>query len=999
MSELAIRPPGYFERLRELFDRIAEMPAGEREAEIVRATETDPTLEKELRALLAHADAGETMFDGPPVLTGFSGPPLPIVPGYRLHRRIGRGGSATVYLADQERTGFTRTVALKVVDAIVHSTSLSHVREEQQILARLEHAGIARLYDSGVTALGQPYLAMELVEGESIVEHCRSRGLSIRARIELFLSVLDAVRYAHEHAIVHRDLKPANILVSVRGEPKLLDFGIARLVAPDDADKTLTLNRAMTPAYASPEQRHGGRVTPASDIYSLGVVLYELLADTIPFRVEDTKDEHDPLPPSAVHEGKDSRWRRTLRGDLDAVVLKALRYDPADRYASAVALADDLRRVLAGRPVAARGENRMYRIGRFLRRHRAALAAAAAAAAVVALSLIPWRASRSSRPDELAIFYDAGFRDGAQKLERFDGVAARDNFRRAAAASRGRMPQEAVAWDGVSRAESILGEVGRAADAARRAGDLIAPGDAGLPRDEVARMRAAAHAAKHEWPKAIAELEELFARQPERIDIGLALVSTIAASGRSEAADTALGRLRQLQSNAGDDPRIDLVEAVVAYQLSEYQRAAAAAARARATAQQRAATPLVLRAERLHAEAISRLDQREQARRALESLIERDTALGLAREAAAARLALGAILLGTGTQEETDRMLRAALAGLRAAGDERGQVSAHVVLATFEARSDIQRGLAHARTAVAEARRIGDRWAEGNALTQLMDLYNWAQDDASHDALIEPTLTALRDSGNRYILVWTLANRAITAIQALDLDRAEAYLNEAEALAPRVGSDFAGAMIDFARAALAQFRGDFDLARERYTSAVEKARGARMAHHRGGFLADLAWLELAADRPDAAAARAREAIEALTAVGDLRKAAAMDGGVLSWYDARRGDAASARRRLATLRKAATDDSTRFWYLVAEARVAAELGDWRRAVELRRETVRLAMKSEPPRVVILEQVDLAKALHGLGDRREMEKVIAELLPEAERLGLRGIARDLRKLGAT
>ena len=259
------RPERSFEHLRKLFDRLAELPAGDRDTEIARATEGDPALEAELRALLDHADRSATTFDeAARMFTGWTEPPLPVIEGCRLHRRIGSGGSATVYLADQERADFTRTVALKVVDAIVHATSLWHVREEQRILARLEHAGIARLYDSGVTELGQPYLAMELVEGETIDEHSRVRGLPIRARIELFLSVLDAVGYAHQQGIVHRDLKPANILVSARGETKLLDFGIARLVAPDDKDKTLTLNRAMTPAYASPEQRHGGRVTPAS---------------------------------------------------------------------------------------------------------------------------------------------------------------------------------------------------------------------------------------------------------------------------------------------------------------------------------------------------------------------------------------------------------------------------------------------------------------------------------------------------------------------------------------------------------------------------------------------------------------------------------------------------------------------------------------------------------------------------------------------------------------
>ena len=994
MSDLTVRPSGSFERLRELFDRVAELPPGEREAEIARATAGDPAFEKEVRALLAIADVDETTLDGPAL--GFNDPPVPLIPGYRLRRRIGRGGSATVYLAEQERRDFTRTVAMKVVDTIVHSPS-PHLREEQRILARLEHAGIARLYDSGVTALGQPYLAMELVEGESIVEHCRSRGLPIRARIELFLSVLDAVRYAHERGIVHRDLKPANILVTPRGEAKLLDFGIARLVAPDDEDKTLTLNRAMTPAYASPEQRHGGRVAPASDIYSLGVVLYELLTDTIPFRIEDTTHEHDPQPPSAAFEGNDPRWRKTLRGDLDAIVLKALRYDPEARYRSAEALADDLRRVLAGRPVTARGEDRLYRMGRFLRRHRAVLAAAAAAV-VVALSLIPWRASKSSHPNELAIFYETGFRDAAEKLQRFDAVAARDSFRRAAAAVRGRMPDEAVAWDGVARAESMLGEVGRAADAARRAGSLFAAGEVDLPRDEVARMRAASYAARYEWSKAISEFEELFARQPDRVDVGVALVSTLAASGRTEAADAALGRLRQLQPNAGDDPRIDLVEAQVAHQLSEYQRAAAAAARARATAQQLAAVPLVLRAERLHAEAISRLDHREQARRTLESLIKRDTAAGMTGEAAASQLVLGAVLLRIGTQEETGKVLQAALAGLRAAGDDRGRITAHVLLALHEGNDDVSAGLAHARTAVAEARRIGDRWAEAYALSQQMVLFSWAEDEASIDATIEPTLTALRDSGNRYILLVTLGNTALPAIEHLDLDEAEAYITEAESLAPRVGSQFARAMIDRARGYLAHTRGDFELARARYTSALEKAQGAGVPLAKGGFLADLAWLEVDADRPDAAAARGREAIEALTAAGDLGEARGIEA-VLAWCDARRGDAPSAQRRLAILRKAAEDDDARFTALVAEARVAAALGDWRRAVELRRETVRMALKLETRAAVMQQQVDLAKALHGLGDRREAEKLVAELLPEAERVGLHGLARDLRKLRAT
>ncbi len=1004
------RSPSFFERLRELFDRIVELPAEERDAEIARTTEGDAALAEELRALLGHAAREETSLDSVPLLVSeWSDPPPPVIPGFRVHHRIGRGGSATVYLADQERADFTRVVALKVVDSLVHSGSSWRAREEQRILARLEHPGIARLYDTGVTPLGQPYLAMEHVEGESIVDHCRSHQLPIRARIELFLSMLDAVSYAHQQGIVHRDLKPANILVSARGEAKLLDFGIAKLVAPEDEDQTRTLQRAMTPAYASPEQMRGGRITPASDIFSLGVVLYKLLANTIPPRLH----EGDPEAPSAaftttaMSPADAARWRSTLRGDLDAVALKTLRTLPEDRYPSAAALADELRRVLDGRPVAARHGDRVYRAGKFVRRHRGAVAAVVVAVSLVAVQQLskPWRAAVSSRPSELAIYDEASpldaetrrwLRDGARKLERFDTAAARDSFRRAVASSGGRSPGAVLAWDGVVRAESGLGEVGRAADAARRAGSLLAAGEANLPRDEVERMRAATHAANYEWTKAIPALEGLFVRQPERVDIGLALVSALVASGRTDAADNVLGRLRQL---SGSDPRIDLQEAEVAQQLSEFQRAAAAAAQARERAEKLGATALGLRAERIHAETIARLDRRDEARRVLESLAKRTAAAGLARETAAVRLALGAVLLRTAGGDETHQMLESALAGLRAAGDERGQIMARLMLAVQAGkRGDSAKGIIAADAALADARRIGDRWAEGYALSQRLVLLNWADDVAAVDASIEPTLTALRDSGNRQVLMSTLGNLAIVAIERLDLELAEAYLVEAEGLARRVGSQLASASIDRSRGYLEQTRGDLDLARERYTAALDKARRAGVPLARGSYEADLAWLELDADRPDEAEAHAKAAIEAFTTAGDVRSAKETEA-VLAWTDARHGNAAAAQQRLAGLRKAAAEDGSdtaRFTLLAVEARVATASGDWQRAVELRRQTVRMASEWKTRGLVIEQQANLADALYGAGDRRALEKLVAEMLPEVERLGLRGIARDLRAL---
>ncbi len=1013
----AERPPGYFERLRELFDRIAEMPAGERDAEIARSTEGDPTLAEELRALLEHADRAETTIDNAMLLvTGWSEPPLPVIPGFHVHRRIGRGGSATVYLADQERADFTRAVALKVVDYTVDQASLSRVREEQRILARLEHAGIARLYDTGVTSYGQPYLAMEHVEGLTIAEHCRTRQLPVRDRIELFLSVLDAVGYAHEHGIVHRDLKPPNILVSDRGEAKLLDFGIAKLA---DDDATLTLQRAMTPAYASPEQLRGGRITPASDIYSLGVVLYELLANTIPFRLDeralgrtdDVVPDHDPEPPSAtfapdpaMSRADAARWRKIVQGDLDAIVLKALRHNPEARYPTAAAFADDLRGVLAGRPVAARRGDRVYKAGKFVRRHRVAFAAIAAALLVALLFVAVRERSGPSRSNELAVFYEVGgraLRDGAQKLERFETAAARDSFRRAAAASRGRMPDEALAWDGVARAESALGEVGRAADAARRAGVLLTPLDSDLPPDEVDRIRVAAMVADRNWNIAIPVLEGLFARQPGRLDIGMALVSALLAAGRTEAADTVVGRLRQVSAGSGGDLRIDLIEAEVAHQHSEYQRAAAAAMRARDRARTLGATAYGLRAERIHAEAMARLDRWTEARPALESLAKRDAAAGLANEAAAAQLALGTVLNRIGGAAETRQVLETALAGLRAAGDERGQIVARIYLAIQEGkRGEAERGIVTADAALADARRIGDRWTEAVALSQRMTLLNWADKEAELQATIEPTLTALRDSGNRQILMQTLGNLAIVSIQRLELEEAEAYLVEAEGLMRRVGSQLATATIDRSRGYLEETRGDFALARKRYTAALEKARRAGVPLAQGNYLSDLAWLEQTDDQPKAAEEHAKAAIAALTAAGNPRGAEEMEA-VLAWAQARQGDVAGAQKRLAALRKAAAEDGSddaRYTFLTVEARVAGASGDWKRAIEIRHQTVRMAREWKMPGLVIHQQAQLAEALHRAGERRALEQLLAELIPEADRRGLRGIARELRLLMA-
>ena len=977
----------YFERLHELFDRVVDLPDGERAAEIARLAAEAPELADDLRALLVHAERIDSPLDSAALSLGEEGePPLPRIPGFRVHRCIGRGGSATVYLADQEHAEFTRTVALKVVDRPFDAGSLRSVREEQRILARLEHPGIARLYDSGVTSWGQHWLAMEHVEGESILAHCNSRRLPVRERIELFLPVLDAVAHAHARGIVHRDLKPANIFVTAKGEPRLLDFGIAKLSDPTDQDETRTLRRALTPAYASPEQMRGDRTTTASDIYSLGLVLYELLAGTLP--------------------GEDPEPCRAAGGDVDAVLRKALRRVPEERYASATAMAGDLRNFLAGAPVAARRGERAYRARKFLRRHRAAVTVMIVLLLLAASWQIAgrWRAARPG--NEVAIYYDAEpvdsetrrlLRDGAAKLARFDGAGARDSFRRATSASKGRMPGEALAWDGVARAESSLGEVGRAAEAARRAGVLIAAHADALPGDEVERLRARALAANRDWSAAIPALERLFSVQPERVDIGLDLVETLLACGRTDAADTAFGRLRQVKGIG--DPRIDLLEAEVALQLSEFQRAAAAASRVRDRAASVQAVVLGQRAARVHAEAIGRLDRREEARRELTSIAARNLSLGLTRETAAARVALGPILTRVAGNDETRRTLEAALAGCRQAGDRRGEILARAQLALLAGKEGkVTEGIRAADAALADARAIGDRWSEAYVLSQRLTLYNWGDDDAATRATLEPTLAALRESGNRRLLMGMLTSAVVPAIEALELERAEAYIVEAEGLARRVGSQVGSAYIDGARAHLELTRGDFDLARKSLIAAIEKGRRAGVPRVSADYLSDLAWLELVEGRPDAAAEYAQEAIAQFNAIGDRRMALNTEG-VLAGTDARRGDRAGAERRLAKLREAAAEggsEELRLNLLTIEARLAAASGDWRRAIALRRRSVRLVRGWNARGLVITQQMYLAEALHGAGDRRALEALVAEMLPEAERHGLRGVARRLREL---
>jgi serine/threonine-protein kinase len=401
-------------RLSRLLDEALDLPAADRERWLASLGPEHAELKARVGALLAHASSlqASKFLDAPPSLSvlpaGTGDEPVDILPPgapahdragaiigpYRLLRRIGEGGMGTVWLAERADGLLQREVALKLPrGAWPRADLVARMVRERNILAALTHPNIARLYDAGVTPGGRPYLALEYVEGRPIDQFVASERLDVRARVRVFLQVVQAVAYAHGQLIVHRDLKPSNILVTHDGEVRLLDFGVAKLLEDGDTRPTrLTefAGRPHTPEYASPEQIAGEPLGIATDVYSLGVVLYELLAGARPYKLrrdslgalETAILETDPKPPSTST--TEPSVRHALRGDLDTIVLKTLKKQPGDRYETANALGDDLQRYLDGRPVRARPDSARYRFSKFVRRNR--IAAAAVAVVIVSLA-------------------------------------------------------------------------------------------------------------------------------------------------------------------------------------------------------------------------------------------------------------------------------------------------------------------------------------------------------------------------------------------------------------------------------------------------------------------------------------------------------------------------------------------------------------------------------------------------------------------------------------
>lgn len=510
---------------------VLEADAVERPGMLDRLCGGNTQLRSTVEQLLALEERAGDLLDSialPGTALREDAPPPRVIGPYHVLREIGRGGMGVVYLGERADGEYRKQVAIKLITCGRGDLGVEQrFRRERQILAQLDHPGIARLIDGGATMDRQPYFIMEYIDGLPLLAYCDRNRVGVNQRLDLFLSICDAVAYAHQRLVVHRDLKPGNILVTAEGAARLLDFGLARVLDADQIGEDLTVAGAplMTPAYASPEQIRGEAYTVSGDIYSLGVILYELLAERRPYELKTgslaelsrvvCEQEAAPLAGDVSQEAAEKRsttpdrLRRRLAGDLEKIAAKALAKDPGQRYSSVGELADDLRRHREGRPVRARPATLRYRLGKALERHRVAFPAGMLAALLILgfAGAAWWEARRAERRfDQVRSLAHSVLFELHDAIEHLPGsTAAREllvrraleylqNLARDAGSNQDLQREVAIGYERVAAVEGYLGtaSLGRlqpALENFRKSEEILArllartPGDASLRQD------------------------------------------------------------------------------------------------------------------------------------------------------------------------------------------------------------------------------------------------------------------------------------------------------------------------------------------------------------------------------------------------------------------------------------------------------------------------------------------------------------------------------------
>ncbi|HZS56846.1 MAG TPA: serine/threonine-protein kinase, partial [Bryobacteraceae bacterium] len=392
-----------WQRVKKILDQVLESPTDRRKQLIEELCNGDQRLREEVDEYLTYMDRAEGLLSeenlGQALSEGATGDALPARAGpYRIEREIGRGGMGIVCLAKRDDGEYERVVALKLIKSPERRGKFARLFwRERQILARLDHPNIARLLDGGTTAEGYAYYAMEFIDGEPLDRYRQRRALTLRDKLRLFTAICSAVSYAHRNLIIHGDLKPKNVLITREGVPKLLDFGVARILSGGVQTETTT-RMPMTPTYASPEQIRGESLTVATDVYSLGVLLYELLSGSYPYGARQSSaaamraflDQNQNPIPLRQH-------NRNIPRDLENIVMMALRKEPERRYPTVDALCGDIQAFMDGFPVQAAPDTFFYRLGKFTRRNKwAAIAATIAISAVAVSGIMIWREKRQA---------------------------------------------------------------------------------------------------------------------------------------------------------------------------------------------------------------------------------------------------------------------------------------------------------------------------------------------------------------------------------------------------------------------------------------------------------------------------------------------------------------------------------------------------------------------------------------------------------------------------